>query len=161
MSTKIPKIEESNKFNLLTSIWIVPFIAMIIAGWLAYQYFEDLGPEIEIVFPKNEGLVAGQSVVKFRNVPVGKVTKIYVTTDIEGVIVRIRMNSKASKPYMTEYAKFWIVKPEVGFSGISGLDTLLSGTYINVYSEAGGTFREQHIGLTQPIKIVQKENIFI
>ena len=64
MSTKIPKIEESNKFNLLTSIWIVPFIAMVIAGWLAYQYFEDLGPEIEIIFPKNEGLVAGQSVVK-------------------------------------------------------------------------------------------------
>jgi len=150
MSTKIPKIEESNKFNLLTSIWIVPFIAMIIAGWLAYQYFEDLGPEIEIIFPKNEGLVAGQSVVKFKNVPIGKVTKIYITEDIDGVVVVVRMNSKAAKPYMTEYAKFWIVKPEVGFSGISGLDTLLSGTYIDVYSQKGGTFRERHTGLTQP-----------
>jgi len=150
MSTKIPKIEESNKFNLLTSIWIVPFIAMIIAGWLAYQYFEDLGPEIEIIFPKNEGLIAGQSVVKFKNVPIGKVTKIYITEDIDGVVVVVRMNSKAAKPYMTEYAKFWIVKPEVGFSGISGLDTLLSGTYIDVYSKKGGTFRERHTGLSQP-----------
>jgi paraquat-inducible protein B len=150
MSTKIPKIEESNKFNLLTSIWIVPFIAMVIAGWLAYQYFEDLGPEIEIIFPKNEGLVAGQSVVKFKNVPIGKVTKIYITEDIEGVVVVVRMNSKAAKPYMTEYAKFWIVKPEVGFSGISGLDTLLSGTYIDVYSKKGGSFRERHTGLSQP-----------
>ena len=160
MSTKIPKIEESNRFNLLTSIWIVPFIAMIIAGWLAYQYFEDLGPKIEIIFPKNEGLVAGQSVVKFRNVPIGKVTKIYITEDTDGVIVQVRMNSKAAEPYMTEYAKFWIVKPEVGFSGVSGLDTLLSGTYIDLYSEAGGTFRERHIGLTQPYQDSSKGKYF-
>lgn len=160
MPTHIPKVEESSKFNLFTSIWIVPFIALMIAGWLAYQYFDDLGPEIEIVFPKNEGLVAGQSVVKFRNVPIGKVTKIYITEDTDGVIVRVRMNSKASKPYMTEKARFWIVKPEVGFSGVSGLDTLLSGTYIDVYSEAGGTFRKRHIGLSQPYQDTSKGKYF-
>jgi paraquat-inducible protein B len=160
MPTHIPKVEESSKFNLFTSIWIVPFIALFIAAWLAYQYFDDLGPEIEIVFSKNEGLVAGQSVVKFKNVPIGKVTKIYITQDIEGVIVRVRMNSKAAKPYMTEKARFWIVKPEVGFSGISGLDTLLSGTYIDVYSEPGGTFRERHIGLRQPYQDTSKGKYF-
>ena len=160
MSTKIPKIEESNKFNLFTSIWIVPFIALVIAGWLAYQYFEDLGAEIEIIFAKNEGLVAGQSVVKFRNVPIGKVTKIYVTEDTEGVIVRVRMNSKAATSYLTEKARFWIVKPEVGFSGVSGLDTLLSGTYIDVYSEKGGTFRKRHIGLMQPYQDTSKGKYF-
>ena len=53
MSTNLPKVEESNKLNLFTSIWIVPFIALMIAGWLAYQYYNDLGPEIEIIFPKN------------------------------------------------------------------------------------------------------------
>ncbi len=160
MPTHIPKVEESNKFNLFTSIWIVPFIALMIAGWLAYQYFDDLGPEIEIIFPKNEGLVAGQSVVKFRNVPIGKVTKIYITEDTDGVIVRVRMDSKASKPYMTEKARFWIVKPEVGFSGVSGLDTLLSGTYINIYSEPGGTFRKRHIGLSQPYQDTSKGKYF-
>jgi len=160
MPTHIPKVEESSKFNLFTSIWIVPLIALMIAGWLAYQYFDDLGPEIEIIFPKNEGLVAGQSVVKFRNVPIGKVTKIYITEDTDGVIVRVRMNSKASKPYMTEKARFWIVKPEVGFSGVSGLDTLLSGTYIDVYSEAGGTFRKRHIGLSQPYQDTSKGKYF-
>lgn len=160
MPTHIPQVEESSKINLFTSIWIVPFIALMIAGWLAYQYFDDLGPEIEIIFPKNEGLVAGQSVVKFRNVPIGKVTKIYITEDTDGVIVCVRMNSKASKPYMTEKARFWIVKPEVGFSGVSGLDTLLSGTYIDVYSEEGGTFRERHIGLTQPYQDTSKGTYF-
>ena len=150
MSQKIPEITESTKFNLITSIWIVPIIALIIAGWLAYEHFAERGPEIKIIFPQNEGLIAGQSVVKFRNVPVGKVTKIYAEESTDGVIVVVRMNSKESRPYLSEHARFWIVKPEVGLSGVSGLDTLLSGTYINVYSKSGGkNLRNKFIGLTQ------------
>lgn len=160
MPANIPKIEESNTFNFLTSIWIVPFIALMIAGWLAYQYFDDLGSEIKIIFPKNEGLIAGQSVVKFKNVPIGKVTKISIAEDSDGVVVSVRMNSKAATPFLTEHARFWIVKPEVGFSGVSGLDTLLSGTYINVYSEKGGTFREKHIGLTDSYQDTSKGKYF-
>jgi paraquat-inducible protein B len=159
MSKQIPQIEESSKFNLITSIWIVPFIALIIAGWLAYQYFSELGPEIRIIFPKNEGLVAGQSQIKFRNVPVGKVTKILITEDTQGVEVVVRM-IKGAEPYMTEHAKFWIVKPEVDISGVSGLDTLLSGTYIDVFSEQGGTFKEEHIGLTQPYRNISGGEYF-
>ena len=153
MSTEIPEIEESSKFNFITSIWIVPIIALIIAGWLGYQHFAERGPKIKIIFPQNEGLVAGQSVVKFRNVPIGKVTNIYAEEGTDGVIVVVRMNSKTSKPYLTEHARFWIVKPEVGLSGVSGLDTLLSGTYINVYSKAGGEKpQSKFIGLTQPYR---------
>ena len=149
MSEHIPKIEESTKFNLFTSIWIVPFIAMLISLWLAFEHFSKIGPEIEILFPKNEGLVAGQSVVKFRNVPVGKVTKIILQEDGDGVVVFVRMNDKSSKPYITEKAKFWIVKPQFGISGVSGLDTLISGTYIDIYSIRGGSFEDKHIGLGQ------------
>ncbi len=153
MSKEIPEVEESSRFNFITSIWIVPFIALIIAGWLGYQHFAERGPEIKIIFPQNEGLVAGQSVVKFRNVPVGKVTKIYAEEGTDGVVVMVRMNTKESKSYMTEHARFWIVKPEVGLTGVSGLDTLLSGTYINVYSKAGGKkSKEKFIGLTQPYR---------
>ena len=70
MSTEIPKIEESSKFNLITSIWIVPFIALIIADWLAYQYFSELGPENKIVFPENEGLNERQNQIKYRTIPI-------------------------------------------------------------------------------------------
>jgi len=159
MSKQIPRIEESTKFNLITSIWMVPFVALIIAGWLAYQYFAELGPEIKIIFPKNEGLIAGQSQVKFRNVPVGTVTKILITEDTQGVVVVVRM-IKEAKPYMTEHAKFWIVKPEVGISGVSGLDTLISGTYIDVFSEKGGTIKKEHIGLTQPYRNISGGEYF-
>lgn len=153
MSKQIPEIEESSKFNFITSIWIVPFIALIIAGWLGYQHFAKRGPEIKIIFPQNEGLIAGQSLVKFRNVPVGKVTKIYADEETDGVTVVVRMNTRKSEHYLTEHARFWIVKPEVGLSGVSGLDTLISGTYINVYSKAGGKkFKERFIGLTQPYR---------
>jgi len=153
MSKQIPEITESSQFNFITSIWIVPFIALIIAGWLAYQHYSERGPEIKIIFPQNEGLVAGQSVVKYRNVPVGKVTKIYVEEGTVGVIVVVRMNSDKAGPYMTENAKFWIVKPEVGLTGVSGLDTLLSGTYINLYSKVGGKeSRKTFVGLTQPYR---------
>jgi len=149
MSQQIPEITESTKFNLITSIWIVPIIALIIAGWLAYEHFAERGPEIKIIFPQNEGLIAGQSVVKFRNVPVGKVTKIYAEEGTDGVIVVVRMDSKSSRVYLSEHARFWIVKPEVGFSGVSGLDTLLSGTYINVYSKKGGKhLKDKFIGLS-------------
>jgi len=110
MSTEIPQIEESSKFNLITSIWIVPFIALIIAGWLAYQYFSELGPEIKIIFPENEGLHAGQSQIKYRNVPIGTVKKIVLQKKGEGVTVIARME-KSATPYLNTNAKFWIVKP--------------------------------------------------
>ena len=161
MSTQIPEIEESSKFNLITSIWIVPIIALIIAGWLGYKHFAERGPEIKIIFPKNEGLVSGQSLVKFRNVPAGKVTDIYAEEGTDGVIVVVRMNTRTSKPYLTEHARFWIVKPEVGLSGVSGLDTLLSGTYINVYSKTGGKeFKKKYIGLTQPYRDTMEGEYF-
>ena len=152
MSQEIPEIEESDKFNFITSIWIVPIIALTIAGWLGYKHFTERGPEIEIIFPQNEGLIAGQSVVKFRNVPVGKITRIF-PDEKRGVVVVVRMDHKRSKPYLTENARFWIVKPEVGLSGISGLDTLISGTYIDIYSKSGGKKQlDEFIGLTQPYR---------
>jgi len=146
MSEQLPRIEESTKFNFLTSIWIVPFIALLIAGWLAYQYYAELGPEIRIVFPNNEGLKAGQSQIKYKDVPVGTITKVTLQKDGEGVAVIARMD-KVAAPYLNEHAKFWIVKPEFGVSGVSGLDTLISGNYIGIASKKGGRFKKNFVGL--------------
>jgi paraquat-inducible protein B len=146
MPQEIPEIEESTKFNFITSIWIVPFIAVMIAGWLAYQYYDQLGPEIRIVFPENVGLQAGQSHIKYRDVPVGTVKRIELEESGSGVVVVARMD-KTATPYLNEYTKFWIVKPEVGIGGVSGLDTLISGTYIEMYAQKGGTYKEKFVGL--------------
>jgi len=159
MSVQTPQVEESSKFNLITSIWIVPFIALIVAAWLAYQYFSELGPEIKISFPTNEGLNAGQSQIKYRNVPVGTVSKIVLQEDGEGVTVIARME-KSAIPYLNSNAKFWIVKPEVGMSGVSGLDTLISGTYINMHSEKGEKIQKIFNGLKEGYRQAEEGKYF-
>jgi len=146
MSKELPEVEESTKFNFITSIWIVPFIAMLIAGWLAYQYYAELGPEIRITFPKNEGLQAGQSYIKYKDVPIGQVKKVELAEDGNGVVVVARMD-KTATPYLNGSSRFWIVKPEVGFSGVSGLDTLISGTYIAINAQRGEELKTDFIGL--------------
>lgn len=155
MSKELPEIKESTTFNFITSIWIVPIIALSIALWLAFQYFSELGPKVEITFESNEGLKAGQSQVKFRNVPIGKVEKVMLDDDGDGVKVIARIDKEASR-YLNENAKFWIVKPEVGMRGISGLDTILTGTYIEMASKKSKMNKQTFIGLRHPFRLLEK-----
>ena len=146
-----PKKSRKSKLSLLTSIWIVPVMALLISLWFAYQYFSQLGPEIEIRFKENSGLQANQSYVKYRDVPVGVVKEIRLDRSGEGVIVTVRMNKEA-EPFLNEKTKFWIVKPEVGAGGVSGLDTLLSGTYIQMYAkkDPDAKIKKHYTGLDKP-----------
>ena len=146
MEVKEPIVNDKSSFNFLTSIWLVPFIALIIGGWLVYEHFSKLGPKIRIEFKKSYGLVAGQSEIKFRDVAVGKVTQIEINENKEGVIVYARMN-KDVEPFLNETTKFWIVKPEVGYSGVKGLETILSGTYINMVAKKGKKRVTNFVGL--------------
>ena len=159
MSDQIPEIQESNKFRFITSIWIVPIIAIVIALWLAFQYYSELGPKIEIIFQSNQGLKEGQSQVKFRNVPIGKVLEVSLNENGEGVKVIARIDKEATI-YLNDEAKFWIVKPEVGISGVSGLDTILSGTYINMESQKKKMEKRDFIGLEQPYRLLEKGDYF-
>jgi paraquat-inducible protein B len=145
----IPEVEESEKLQLLTSVWIVPIIALIIALWLAYQYFSELGPKVKIAFESSGGLVAGQSQVKLKDVPVGVVKKIELREGKKGVLVTVRLNRDA-EPYLNEDTKFWIARPKIDTKGISGLDTLMSGSYIAMYGKRGGDRKREFIGLEEP-----------
>jgi len=160
MAEQIPQVEESTKFNFITSIWIVPFIAILIAGWLAYQYYAELGPEIRITFPKNEGLQAGQSYIKYKDVPIGQVKRVELEKDGSGVVVVARMD-KTATPYLNESSRFWIVKPEVGISGVSGLDTLISGTYIAISAQRGETLKTEFVGLDYIYRSLRSGSYFV
>jgi len=159
MREEIPQVQESRKFSFITSIWIVPIIALLIALWLAVQYFTTLGPKIEITFESNEGLQAGQSLVKFRNVPIGKIEKVMLDSDGTGVKVTARMEKEAA-PYLNNDAIFWIVKPEVSVGGISGLDTILTGTYINMVSKKKKMNKKKFIGLSHPYRLLEEGEYF-
>jgi len=155
-----PTIQANRSFNLFTSIWIVPMIALMISLWLVYQHFSKLGPEIEIVFANSGGLSAGQSIIKHRDVPIGKVTRIEVQQDGDGVVVIARM-SKESSNYINETAHFWIVKPEVGYAGVSGLDTLLNGSYISMNAKRSEVSQSKFEGLDGPYRDLDSGEYFL
>jgi len=151
-----PKVKESKKIQLLTTIWLVPFLAMIIALWLAFQYYAKIGPTIRISFKSNAGLIANQSQIKLRDVTVGMVTKISLSEDGKGVVVQAQMNKEVSK-YLNNKAKLWIVHPDVGSHGVSGLDTLLSGSYIELHAIKDEATQRHFIGLENPYLDTQAE----
>jgi paraquat-inducible protein B len=144
-----PRVKESKKIQILTTIWLVPFLAMIIALWLAFQYYAKIGPVINISFKSNAGLIANQSQIKLRDVTVGMVTKISLSDDGKGVVVQAQMNKEVSK-YLNNKAKLWIVHPDVGSHGVSGLDTLLSGSYIELHGVKDESTQRHFIGLENP-----------
>lgn len=112
-------------------IWAIPLVTLIIGGWLAWTTLNERGPLITITFETAEGLQAGQSHVRHKEVDMGTVTKIALAPDLKQVIVTVRMN-KESEPLLTEGAKFWVVRPRFFAGNITGLSTLVSGSYIDV-----------------------------
>ncbi len=144
-----PRVKESKGVQIFTTVWLVPLIAMIIAIWLGYQYYAKIGSTIQISFRSNAGLVENQSLIKMRDVTIGMVTHISLSDNGKGVIIKARMNKEVSK-YLNEKARFWIVHPDVGSQGISGLDTIVSGSYIELFGKKEEENTHNYIGLEEP-----------
>jgi len=144
-----PRIRESRGIQLLTTVWMVPFIALVVALWLVYQHYSKVGPTIEITFKSNAGLVANQSQIKMRDVTIGMVTGISLSEDGKGVKVKASIDKEVA-PYLNEQAKIWIVHPDVGSHGVSGLDTLLSGSYIKIHGVKDQETQHKFVGLEDP-----------
>ena len=95
-----------------SAIWILPLIALMIGGWLAWQAYRDAGVEIEVRFESGEGIVANKTEVIYKGMPVGKVKSLVLDAkgENQGVIATIEMN-KAAEPHLTKGTRFWLVKP--------------------------------------------------
>ncbi|MGH8297877.1 MAG: intermembrane transport protein PqiB [Steroidobacteraceae bacterium] len=130
-------------------VWVVPIAALGVVVWLAWQAIAERGPEITISFPSAQGLQPGQSTIQHSDVVLGTVTSLKLTPDLRRVIVHARMSREAT-PALTDSTIFYVVTPHVGVGGISGLSTLVSGTYIEMYPGRGGQPRRDFIGLDSP-----------
>jgi paraquat-inducible protein B len=130
-------------------VWIVPIIAAGLVIWLAWRSLADRGPTITIAFKGAEGLQAGQTKIQHRDVDVGTVESVELTPDMSRVIVHARMTRQAAA-YLTEKTRFYIVAPRVGIGGISGLSTIVSGTYIEMYPGTGGEPQRDFVALDEP-----------
>ena len=126
-----PDLEPSDRSRLRTvsAVWLVPIIAVMIAGAIAWQSLRDRGALISITFPDASGVTIGETTLRFREVIVGVVEDVGFSSDLDSVNVYVRVNNEIA-PYLDEDASFWIVQPQVTTRGVEGLGTILSGTYI-------------------------------
>ncbi|MCA8883503.1 MAG: MCE family protein [Rhodobacteraceae bacterium] len=113
----------------LAVVWLVPLAAIAVAAIMAWQALASRGPLIEITFANAEGVVENETVLKFRDVGVGKVEDVAFTDDLSSVVVSVRLE-KDIAPFVDADARFWIVRPEISAQGVSGLATLLGGVYL-------------------------------
>ncbi|MBV1905173.1 MAG: intermembrane transport protein PqiB [Pseudomonadales bacterium] len=115
----------------LSVIWLVPFIALVIGIWMIYVNWASQGPIIQIIFESGEGIEAGKTKVRMKNVEIGEVLELQLSKDAEHVLLSARIEKNAARLLRTD-SKFWVVRPRIGTGGVSGLGTLLSGAYIEL-----------------------------
>ena len=130
-------------------IWVVPIVALIIGGWLVYKAMSEKGPIITITFENAEGLEAGKTKLKYKDVEIGMVSAIDLLEDLSRVVVTAEM-TRDFKPYMTENTSFWVVRARVAAGEVSGLSTLLSGAYIGCSPSDEGQPVKTFTGLEKP-----------
>jgi paraquat-inducible protein B len=133
----------------LSMIWLIPVVAALIGGWLIYKTLSEKGPEVVIIFKTAEGLEAGKTKIKFKDVEVGQVTELSLTEDISQVSVKAQF-VKGAEAYLTENTRFWVVRARVAAYGVSGLGTLLSGAYIDTDPGKPGEPVLKFNGLEEP-----------
>ncbi|OTG87077.1 mammalian cell entry protein [Acinetobacter sp. ANC 4558] len=148
-SQTLPEPKKKTGKWKLSIIWLIPIIALLIAISLAVKAFLSVGPTISVSFRTAEGLVEGKTAVQFRQVNIGLVRQIKLSDDLSHVIVQIELTRDASNFASTD-SKFWVVRPRIGTSGISGIDTLLSGSYIEVEGGKAAEKKKDFIGLEFP-----------
>jgi paraquat-inducible protein B len=143
------------RFN---SIWLVPLIALLVAGWMLYQNWSSQGPVITLLASNAEGLEIGKTKLKSRNVDVGRVIDIRLSEDYENAIIKVRMNHDTEQ-MLRDDARFWVVKPRIGKEGVSGLGTLLSGAYIDMTPGVKGRLKTDFTLLSQPPLSTENEGV--
>jgi paraquat-inducible protein B len=131
-------------------VWIIPIIAAVIAIYLGYRTIVQQGPLITITFNNSNGLTVGQTQVKYKYVALGTVESIDLSPDNSHVIARVRMNNVGAR-FLSTHARFWVVRPSLSVTNLSGLDTLVSGSYIGVDPGVpGGRYDTHFTGLEEP-----------
>lgn len=149
-SNDIPAaVAEPKKKHSLQLVWLIPIIAALVGGTLAIKTYLQKGPVITITFKTGDGLEAGKTKVKFKDVEIGLVKEVLIAKDLKQVIATVELK-KAVKPYLLEDTRFWVVRPQISGGNITGLGTLMGGAYIGM--DVGKSTRQQlsFTGLERP-----------
>ncbi len=127
---EIEPVRES-LWQRISVVWLIPLFAVAVAFGLAWQNYSEQGPYVEVYFGEATGIEAGETPVRYRDVVVGIVEDVGFTEDLSRVRVGLRLQPEVAS-YVDDDAQFWIVSAEVGPRGVTGLETVLSGAFIEV-----------------------------
>lgn len=153
---KQPVVTQKKNKNI-SWIWLVPLIAAIIGLSLLVRDYMQQGPVATVTFKTAEGLEVDKTQVRYKDVVVGVVSDIDLTEDHNSVQVTISFTDGVDF-LLREGARFWVVKPRLGVSGVSGLGTLVSGAYIGVdiddTKQSKAESRNDFVGLEKPPELI-------
>jgi paraquat-inducible protein B len=130
-------------------VWLVPLIAILIGGWLAVKAVMEQGPTVTIGFETGEGLEAGKTKIKFKNVDIGVVKNVKLSGDHRRVIATAELSKDATN-LLIEDTRFWVVRPRISGGTVSGIGTLLSGSFIGMDVGTSTKPRRDYTGLETP-----------
>ncbi len=142
-----PEVRARRGFSL---VWLIPCVAALVGAGLVVETLQSRGPTIRLTFSNASGLEAGKTKIKYRDVEVGVVTSIALSDDLQSVRAEAELVKDAA-PYLSEGTRFWKVEPRVSLQGVSGLDTLVSGTYLGVLPAEGAPRRDFRVLDDPPI----------
>lgn len=144
------------KNSRFSVVWLIPLVALLIGGWLTFKYLYEKGTVIQIEFASADGLVAGKTQIKFKDVVVGVVDDIDFSDDLESVIVTSTV-APGMRDHLNKATRFWVVRARLAAGEISGLGTLLSGAYIGMEPGAGGKLKKSFKGLNKPPALLTRD----
>ena len=130
-------------------VWLVPIVAVLIAGWLAVKSVMQTGPTITIRFSTGEGIEAGKTKIKFKNVDVGVIRNVELSDDHKTVLASAEMSRNASS-MLVDDTRFWVVRPRISGGTVSGIGTLLSGSHVGMDIGTSQKARRDFVGLESP-----------
>lgn len=129
-------------------VWLIPLITALVGGWLIIKTLSEKGPEITVTFRTAEGIEAGKTKIKYKDIEVGVVGSVHFGKDFAHVIVKARMD-KGAASLLRRDTRIWVVTPRLGLRGATGLGTLLSGAYLEI--EPGQGSPQRHfVGIDVP-----------
>ncbi|PBQ13702.1 mammalian cell entry protein, partial [Pseudomonas congelans] len=141
-------LSRNRRFGV-SAVWLVPLLAGVIGLSLLISGTLSKGPRIFITFHSAEGVEAHKTKVKVRNVVIGEVSAVVLNKDRTGVVATVDLDADAGA-FTAEDSLFWVVRPRIGATGVSGVDTLLSGPFIAADSGTSGQTDKHFVGLETP-----------
>ena len=124
----VPEANIRTRKRRISIVWLVPLVALVIGGWLVYKALSEKGPIITITFKSADGLEAGKTKIKYKDVELGQVGSIALSDDLSQVIVKAELVKQAEN-FLSQNTRFWVVRARVAAGGVSGLGTLFSGRW--------------------------------